>query len=88
MIMHTTFAEAKEIARNEGRVEGRSEGRVEGQAETAARDLLTVLRVRGIAVPEAVRERVQAEKAPERLARWLEKAVLATSIAEVIDEAS
>jgi post-segregation antitoxin (ccd killing protein) len=76
MTMYTTFAELKDAARTEGR------------AEAAARDLLTVLRVRSIAVPEAVRERIQAEKDLQRLERWLEKAALAATIAEVIDEAS
>jgi hypothetical protein len=41
---------------------GRDEGRDEGQAEARARDVLTVLRVRGIDVPEAVRERILAQK--------------------------
>lgn len=84
MTMYTTFAELKDAARNEGRAEGRTEG----HTEAAARHLLTVLRVRGIAVPEAVRERIQAEKDLQRLERWLEKAVVAATIAEVIDEAS
>ena len=61
-----------------------AEGRVEGRAE----GLLTVLRVRGIAVPDAVRERILAEKDPGRLERWLEKAVTATSVATVIDESN
>jgi hypothetical protein len=52
--------------------------------ETARR--LTVLRVRGITVPDAVRERILAEKEPERLERWLEKAAVAASVAAVIDE--
>jgi len=50
--------------------------------------LLTVLRVRGIAVPDEARERVLAEKDPSVLERWLEKAAVAASIAEVIDEPS
>ena len=60
----------------------------EGKVEEAARNLLTVLRVRGIAVPDAARERIVAEKNPERLERWLERAILAASVAEVIDEPS
>jgi post-segregation antitoxin (ccd killing protein) len=92
MTMYTTFAELKDAARNEGRTEGRAEGRTEGRTEghteAAARHLLTVLRVRSIAVPEAVRERIQAEKDLQRLERWLEKAAVAATIAEVIDEAS
>lgn len=38
-----------------------------------ARAVLTVLRVRGISVMDAARERILAQKDPERLERWLEK---------------
>ncbi len=60
----------------------------QGLAEGRARDVLTVLRVRGIAVPDAAREQILAEKDPERLERWLEKAIVAASLAEVLDEPS
>jgi hypothetical protein len=63
-------------------------GKNEGRAEGAAHALLTVLGVRGIAVPDAARERILAQKDPEWLERWLTKAVLAASIGEVIDEPS
>src|SRR4051812_49217502 len=56
------------------------------RSEEAARALLTVLRARGIAVPDAVRERILAQRDAERLERWLEKAAVAASVAEVIDE--
>jgi hypothetical protein len=72
----------------QGRTEGRVEGRVEGRTEEAARALLTVLRARGIAVPDAVRESILAQKDPERLERWLEKAAVAASVTAVIDEPS
>jgi hypothetical protein len=58
----------------------------EGRIEARARDVLTVLRVRGIAVPEAARKRILAQKDLQRLERWLEKATIATSIGEVIDD--
>ncbi len=74
--------------RIEGRVEGRIEGRTEGRAEEAARAVLTVLRARGLAVSEAVRERILSQKDPERLERWLEKAAVAASAAEALDEPS
>ena len=74
MTMHKTWADA------------RREGRDEGRVEEAARAVLTVLRVRGITVPEAARERILAEKDQARLERWHERAVIAGSIAEVIDE--
>ena len=60
----------------------------QGNAEGTARALLTVLRIRGIAVPDAVRERILAQTDPERLERWLEKAAVAASVATVIDESS
>jgi predicted transposase/invertase (TIGR01784 family) len=59
-------------------------------SETAAnvRAVLTVLRVRGIAVPDVARERILAEKDPARLERWHERAILAASVDEVIDDPS
>lgn len=82
--MQGTWEKAREIGRNEGRAEGRNEGR----AEEAARAVLTVLRIRGIAVPDAARERILAQKDPSLLERWHEKAIVAVSLAEVLDEAS
>ena len=60
----------------------------QGEATANARAVLTVLRVRGIAVPDAARERIQAEKDSAQLERWLEKASVAASVAEVLDEPS
>ena len=62
-----------------------AQGRDEGRAEEAARALLTVLRVRGIAVPDAARERILTQKDPERLEHWHERAILAESVADVLD---
>jgi hypothetical protein len=70
----------------QGRTEGLVEGLTKGRTEEAARALLTVLRVRGIAVPDAVRERILAQRDPERLESWLEKAAVAASVTAVIDE--
>jgi hypothetical protein len=68
--------------------EARRMGRNEGEAAARVRDVLTVLRVRGIIVSDADREHILAEKNPVRLERWLERAILATSVAEVMDEPS
>ena len=84
MNMQGTWKEAGELERDEGRNEGRDEGRAEGEA----RALLTVLRVRGIAVPDVARGRILAEKDPARLERWIEKATIAGSLAEVLDDPS
>ena len=58
----------------------------QGRTEGTARSLLTLLRVRGIAVPDDSRERILAQKDLERLERWLEKAAVASSITAVLDE--
>jgi thioredoxin-like negative regulator of GroEL len=60
----------------------------QGRTEEATRNLLTVLQVHGIAVPDAARERILAQKDPSLLERWLEKAVVAASVGEVIDDPS
>jgi flagellar biosynthesis/type III secretory pathway protein FliH len=70
----------------EGLTKGLTEGLSKGRTEATALNLLTVLRVRGIAVPDDVRERILAQKDPERLERWLEKAAVASSVAAVLDE--
>ena len=64
-----------------------AEGKAEGKAESAARAVLTVLRVRGIAVPEVARQRIVAERDPARLERWLVRVVLGGT-AERIPETS
>lgn len=60
----------------------------EGEVAAHSRAVLTVLRVRGIVVPDAAREHIVAEKNPERLERWLERAAVAASIDEVLGEPS
>jgi hypothetical protein len=62
--------------------ETRAEGRAEGRAE----NVLTVLRVRGITVPDAARDRILTEKDIGQLTRWLERAATATVVEEVIDD--
>jgi len=59
-----------------------------GERAARARAVLTVLHARGVAVPDAARERILTEKDPTCLERWLEKAAVAASIAEVLDNPS
>jgi hypothetical protein len=65
---------------------GFTEARAQGRTTEAARAVLTAFRVRGMAVPDVARERILAEKNLERLERWYERAILAASVSEVIDE--
>jgi len=76
------------LAERQGELRGELRGKLAGEAEANARAVLTVLRVRGIAVPDAARDRILAEKDPARVERWLEKAAVAASVAEVIDDPS
>jgi hypothetical protein len=66
----------------------RQEAIQEGLLVAQVKALLTVLRARGIAVPDAAQRRIQAERDLARLERWLERASVANSVAEVIDDAS
>jgi hypothetical protein len=61
--------------------------RAEGHAQGSAKALLIMLQGRGISVPDAVRERILAERNPEQLTRWLERAGVATSIEDLLGDA-
>jgi post-segregation antitoxin (ccd killing protein) len=62
------------------------EGRALERSTTRAADLLTVLRVRGIRVARAARERILTETDAKRLKRWLERAARAETLAEVFGD--
>lgn len=68
-----------------GRDEGVKLGRDEG-LKLAARSLSTVLRARGIDVPEQARQRILAEQDIGVIERWLERAVTAVTLADVFNE--
>jgi hypothetical protein len=86
--MQSTWEEARALGRDEGLALGRDEGLAVGRAQGEANALLTVLRGRCIPVPDSDRERILAERDPTRIERWIEKAILATSLADVLDEPS
>ena len=65
-----------------------AEGRAEGCVETRSEDILTVFRVRGIAVPAAARKRILAQKDLKQLQRWYEKAVVAESVDDLFKSRS
>jgi len=69
-----------------GRAEGIAAGRAEGIAAGQAEAVLTVLRARGIAVSDAARARILAENNVTRLKRWVEKAIVVSSIDDLIDD--
>lgn len=63
-------------------------GRELARVEKGAHDVLRALRARNVVVPDAARERILSEKDEARLERWLDKAAVATSVADVLDDPS
>ncbi|MGC2997730.1 hypothetical protein ACPF8X_04795 [Streptomyces sp. G35A] len=63
----------------------RDEGRAEGEARRAAEDVLDILDVRGLDVPDAVRERITGCGDPEILRHWLRRAVTAPTAVEIFE---
>ena len=76
--------EGRAEGRAEGRVEGRVEGEARGRAEGEARTLLKLLRLRGFAVDEATAERILTTTEVATLDRWVERALSARSVDEVL----
>lgn len=64
----------------------RDQGRAEGETRRGAQDILDVLEVRGIDVPETVRERIAECDDPETLRHWHRRAVIAPSADEIFTE--
>lgn len=71
--------------KDEGLAEGRDEGRDEGRVEGEAKSVLRVLAARGIEVPEEARARISACADLRQLDAWLDRASVATSVAELFD---
>jgi hypothetical protein len=63
--------------------EGEAKGRAEGEAKGEARIVLRILAVRGLQVPDNVREQVLACTDTSQLEAWADKAVTADSVDDV-----
>jgi hypothetical protein len=63
----------------------RAEGLAEGEAKGEAKALLLVLEGRGIAVPNAVRERVTNCSDSDQLERWLKRAGVVERAEDLLD---
>lgn len=70
----------------EGKAEGRAEGRAEGMAEGRAKALLMILARRGVSLGAAARAQILDERDPERLDRWIDRAITCTILAELFAE--
>ena len=58
--------------------------RAEGRLEQAARSLLLVLDARGLSVSPALHERINATSDPNTLHNWVNRAVTASRIEDVL----
>lgn len=65
------------------RDEGRDEGRAEGEVRARTADILRILRVRGITVPDAAREQITACVDLDRLDTWIDRAVTADGVEDL-----
>ncbi|MDX2408025.1 hypothetical protein NJO91_33470 [Streptomyces microflavus] len=64
----------------------RDEGRVEGRVESRGEGILRILAVRGVAVPDAARQRITACTDLAVLDVWFERAITAPTVDAVFDE--
>ena len=75
-----------EEALAEARAEGRAEGLADARAEVLAKYLFLILCIQRVEVPEVARERILAERDSDRLQRWIDKAVHASTVGDVFDD--
>jgi predicted transposase YdaD len=65
---------------------GRDEGLAKGLAKGRAEDILRILAVRRVRVDETARQRILSCTDLDALGRWLDRAVTATHISEVLED--
>jgi flagellar biosynthesis/type III secretory pathway protein FliH len=70
----------------EGLAEGRAEGRAQGLASGEARAVLLVLETRKVELSDAARARISDCTDLDQLERWLRRAAVVDSAAELFDE--
>lgn len=82
-MMESLEAKAEEAAK---RIE-QSDAKADRASILAARGVLAVLTARRLDISEAAREQLLGERDPDRLDRWMNKAISARSIEEVFSDA-
>jgi hypothetical protein len=65
--------------------ETRAKGRAEGRAEEAAKNILIVLKARGIPVDDHSRRRIEACTDQEALEKWVSRAAVINKIEELFE---
>jgi Uma2 family endonuclease len=69
-----------EAVRAEDRAAGKAEGKIEGKIEA----LIAILAARDIHPDSAARERILRERDPQRLDRWIVRAAISATLAEIL----
>jgi hypothetical protein len=69
----------------EGEAKGLAEGEAKGEARGLVKAVLRLLDARGVHVDDASRQRIQGCMDVATLERWLDRALSATRLAEVLD---
>lgn len=77
-------AEGEAKGEAKGLMRGLDEGRAEGRAEGLAKALWTVLHGRGLEPTKAQGERIERCKSTKQLEKWLARALVAATVAEVL----
>jgi hypothetical protein len=81
-----SWAAAKVAAKAETKSEALAKAKAAGRAAGRVNFMITVLRARGIAVPDWAYERIRSQKDVELLTKWYERSFVASSIEEVFDD--
>jgi len=71
----------------EGKAKGEAEGKAEGRAEGRAQDILRILDLRGVDVPEAARERITSCTDLDMLGTWFDRSLTAADTEELFAQA-
>jgi hypothetical protein len=75
-----------EAVRAEDRAVSKAEGKIEGKVEGKIEALIAFLTARDIELDSATRGRILGERDPQRLDRWIVRAAISTTIAEVLTD--
>ncbi|WP_329534038.1 hypothetical protein OG568_31995 [Streptomyces sp. NBC_01450] len=71
----------------ETHIKGRAEGLTQGLAQSQAEDILRILDVRGVDIPEATRKRIIECTDLDTLSTWFDRAITAARSEELFTEA-
>jgi hypothetical protein len=83
--MSMTYQEYLESPAGRLELKGEARGQARGEARGMAKAVVEMFELRGIEVPEAVRERILACTDPEQADRWFTSAFSASRAEEIFD---